>query len=93
VMYGGRSQIGTFDAGNWMAQQEREVGGHLSPAAFAERAPGTVGGDTAREVLKDMGLPPLPYSMSNPTIRSMLLDASSRMTPEQVAEFLRRVHR
>ena len=77
--------------GNWMAMQEREVGVLLSPKAFAAKAPHSISPDVARQALHDMGLPPLPYSVQTPSMRSTLLDAAPKMTPEQVNEFLRRV--
>jgi hypothetical protein len=91
LLYGGQSKFGAFDMGNWMAMQEREVGVLLSPKAFAAKAPHSISPDVARQALHDMGLPPLPYSVQTPSMRSTLLDAAPKMTPEQVNEFLRRV--
>jgi hypothetical protein len=90
LIYGGRSQIGTFDMGNWMALQEREVGVLLSHSDFVAKAPYSIPVDTARQILKDMGLPDLPYSVVNPTARKMLIDEAPKMTPMQIHEFLQR---
>ncbi len=91
VQFGPRTSIGTFDVGNWMAAQEREVGVLMTATEFAERAPNAVSADVARRVLAEMGLPDLPSTVASPSARSMLLDAAPRMTPEQIAEFLRRI--
>jgi hypothetical protein len=91
LLFGSRSQIGTFDVGNWMALQEREVGVLLSPSNFAANAPYNIPADVARGILRDMGLPELPYSVANPSMRSTLIDAAPKMTPAQINEFLRRV--
>jgi hypothetical protein len=92
VMYGGRSQIGAFDVGSWIARQEREVGVLLKPSEFAEKAPKSIPVDSARQVLADMGFPPLPYAVQT-SRRGEYLEAVPRMTPDQVAEFLRRINR
>ena len=77
--------------GNWMAKQEREVGVLLRPDEFAIKAPYSVSPDKARQVLHDMGFPQLPYSIQNPSMRSTILDAAPKMTPEQIREFIQRV--
>ncbi|WP_269507033.1 hypothetical protein [Burkholderia sp. IMCC1007] len=93
VQFGPRSSIGTFDLGNWMAAQEREVGVLMSSKDFAARAPSFVPVDTARQVLGELGMPKLPYTVASPSARSMLLDAVPKMTPEQVAEFIQRINK
>lgn len=93
VQFGPRSSIGTFDMGNWMAVQEREVGVLMTSRDFAARAPSSVPVDTARQVLGEMGMPELPYTVASPSARSMLLDAAPKMTPEQVAEFIQRINK
>ena len=91
LQFGTKADVGTFDVGNWMAEQEREVGVLTTASDFAARAPNTVSVDAARQVLGDMGMPELPYSVASPSARSMLLDAAPKMTPEQIAEFLQRI--
>lgn len=93
VQFGPRSSIGTFDMGNWMAAQEREVGVLMTSRDFAARAPSSVPVDTARQVLGEMGMPEPPYTVASPSARSMLLDAAPKMTPEQVAEFIQRINK
>jgi hypothetical protein len=93
VQFGPRSSIGTFDVGNWMAAQEREVGVLMTSKDFAARAPSSVPVDTARQVLGEMGMPALPHTVASPSARSMLLDAAPKMTPEQVAEFIQRINK
>lgn len=93
VQFGPRSSIGTFDMGNWMAAQEREVGVLMTSRDFAARAPGSIPVDTARQVLGEMGMPALPHTVASPSARSMLLDSAPKMTPEQVAEFLQRINK
>ncbi|MGX9720034.1 hypothetical protein [Stenotrophomonas acidaminiphila] len=90
LMFGERSKIGTFDMGNWMAVQEREVGVLMSAHEFANRAPFSMHVDNARSLLMEMGMPQLPYSVPSPAARSILLDSAPKMTPEQVAEFIKR---
>ena len=91
LQFGTKADVGTFDVGNWMAEQEREVGVLTTASDFAARAPNSVSVDAARQVLGDMGMPELPYSVASPSARSMLLDAAPKMTPEQIAEFLQRI--
>lgn len=91
LQFGTKADVGTFDVGNWMAEQEREVGVLTTASDFAARAPNTVSVDAARQVLGDMGMPELSYSVPSPSARSMLLDAAPKMTPEQIAEFLQRI--
>ena len=93
VQFGPRSSIGTFDVGNWMAAQEREVGVLMTSRDFAARAPSSVTVDAARKVLGEMGMPALPHSIASPSARSILIDATPKMTPEQVAEFLQRINK
>jgi hypothetical protein len=85
--------VRTYDVGNWMAEQEREVGVLTTASDSATRAPHSVSVNTARQVLMDMGMPELPYSVASPSARSMLLDAAPKMTPEQIAEFLQRIRK
>ncbi|MDQ0045674.1 hypothetical protein [Variovorax boronicumulans] len=91
VQYGTRSQIGTFAEGSYAAVREREVGLPMTSLEFANRAPNTIPVDMARQALQDMGLPSLPHSVQTSTQRGQLLNDVPRMTPEQVADFLRRV--
>jgi hypothetical protein len=91
LQFGTKADVGTFDVGNWMAAQEREVGVLTTASDFSARAPNTVSVDAARKVFGDMGMPNLPYSVPSPSARSTLLDAAPKMTPEQVAEFLQRI--
>ena len=91
LQFGGKSKIGKFDAGNWMTLQERKVGVLMNAQEFSQKASFSVSADKARQVLADMGLPPLPNSVPTPSARSMLLDSAPKMTPEQVSEFLNRV--
>ena len=96
VHYGTRSEFGTFTDGNFPqagAVREREVGLPISPTEFAQRAPNTIPVDMARQALREMGLPSLPYSVRVPSQRAQLLNDVPRMTPEQVADFLHRVGR
>jgi nucleoid-associated protein YgaU len=92
LMFGQRSRIGTFGPGNWMAAQEREVGVLMNADEFANSAPFIIPADNARDLLRNMGMPALPYSVPSPSARSMLLDSAPRMTPEQIAEFIRRTN-
>lgn len=93
IQFGPRSSIGTFDVGNWMAAQEREVGVLMTSRDFAARAPSSVPVDTARQVLGEMGMPALPHTVASPSARSMLLDAAPKMMPDQVFEFLQLVNK
>jgi hypothetical protein len=89
LQFGGKSKIGTFGEGNWMAAQEREVGVQMTATEFAQAVPNTVTADVARQALIDMGFP-LPYSVAT-SDRLALLEAAPKMTPTQVAEFLKRI--
>ena len=93
IQFGPRSSIGTFDVGNWMAAQEREVEVLITSRDFAAQAPSPVPVDTARQVLGEMDMPALPHTVASPSARSMLLDAAPRMTPDQVFEFLQLINK
>jgi hypothetical protein len=93
LQFGTKADVGTFDVGNWMAEQEREVGVLTTASDFAARAPNSVPVDAARQVLGDMGMPDLPYSVASPNARRMLILDAPKMTPEQVTEFLQRINK
>ncbi len=90
LLFGSRSEIGTFGRGNWMAAQEREVGVLMNAERFSARAPYNISADRARGILAEMGMPALPRSVASPSVRSTLIDAAPKMTPAQIAEFMRR---
>lgn len=74
-----------------MAVQEREVVVLMNTQEFSQKAPFSISADKTRQVLADVGLPPLPQSVASPSARGVLLDSAPKMKSEQVAEFLRRV--
>lgn len=90
LLFGSRSEIGTFGRGNWMAAQEREVGVLMNAEQFSAKAPFSISADNARGILAEMGMPALPRSVASPSVRSTLIDAAPKMTPAQIAEFMRR---
>ncbi|MCW3838473.1 hypothetical protein ACFQ1E_20755 [Sphingomonas canadensis] len=92
LLFGSRSEIGTFGRGNWLAAQEREVGVLMNAEQFSAKAPFSFSADSAREILADMGMPALPRSVASPSVRSTLIDAAPKMTPAQIAEFMRRAN-
>lgn len=89
LQMGSRAELGTYSKGNWMATQEREVGMAINAHEFAGRASRTIPIDQARAALKKVGMPDLPHSINLRTERSDLIDLAPKMTPEQIAEFVR----
>ena len=62
----------------------------MNAVDYANRAPNSMPVDAARQILSDMGLPPFPHSLISRLERAHVLDSFPRMTPEQMAEFIRR---
>jgi hypothetical protein len=90
VQFGARADIGSLETGNLFASREGEVSIAMSPTEFAVRAPNTISVDTARAILEEMGMPPLPRAIFDTTDSTSYLQGAPRMTPEQVAEFIAR---
>ena len=90
VSYGPRADFGELVEGNTFRLQEREIGLPMNAVDYANRAPNSIPVEAARQILNDMGLPPLPYRLISRAERNEMLDSAPRMTPEQVAEFIRR---
>ena len=62
----------------------------MNATDYANRAANSIPAEAARQILNDMGFPPIPYRVTSRMDRAEILNSAPRMNPEQVAEFLRR---
>ena len=90
VSYGPRTDFGELVEGNIFRLQEREIGLPMNATDYANRAANSIPAEAARQILNDMGFPPIPYRVTSRMDRAEILNSAPRMNPEQVAEFLRR---
>lgn len=67
---------------------EREVQVNMQPSQFEAMAPNAIPVDTARQVLSDMGVAKLPPTITSSQQATQILEATSRLTPAQIQEFL-----
>ncbi|HEX8546706.1 MAG TPA: hypothetical protein VF691_07060, partial [Cytophagaceae bacterium] len=90
--FGGKGDFSNpaIDMGNVRRTLEREVQVGMPPLEFAEQAPYSISVERAREILKDMGIADLPQVIYSTEDGRQLLESSSRLTPEQIKEFIRR---
>ena len=92
VLTGGMRRFGAgdIDLGNVRASLEREVQVNMQPRQFEALAPNSIPVDTARQVLSDMGVAKLPPTITSSQQATQILEATSRLTPAQIQEFLTR---
>ncbi len=90
VLAGGMRKFaaGDIDLGNVRASLEREVQVNMQPSQFEAMAPNAIPVDTARQVLSDMGVAKLPPTITSSQQATQILEATSRLTPAQIQEFL-----
>jgi RHS repeat-associated protein len=89
VLLAPRSAVPTIP-GNVLAALEAEVGVALKPVEFAARAQ-SVNLAEARAVLQQLGVE-LPAQVGGKAVLDATLRSSGRLTPEQIAEFVRAVN-
>ena len=82
-----------IDLGNVRRSLEREVQVGLAPLDFLDKAPIKISVDKASQILREMGVADLPSSISDRAQATDLLENTSRLTPEQIAEFIDRARR
>ena len=82
---------GDIDLGNVRASLEREVQVNMQPSQFESAAPNSIPVDAARQALSDMGVAELPPTITSSQQATQILEATSRLAPAQIQEFLTRV--
>lgn len=53
--FGGKSNYGNFQSGNWHAVREREVGLNMKSPDFAQKSPYSITVEQSKKILDDMG--------------------------------------
>jgi len=92
LLFGERARFEQgIDLGNVRSVLEREVQVNMAPSEFAKQAPYQVSIDTARQALIDMKVVELPPVINTSHEATRILEATPRLTPEQIREFLGRV--
>jgi hypothetical protein len=84
---------GDIDLGNVRSSLEREVQVNQSPSQFQAQAPNAIPVDVARQALSDMGIVDLPPVITSTQQATQFLEATPRLTPAQIQEFLQRTAR
>jgi RHS repeat-associated protein len=77
----------TIGEGNVLANLEREVGVHIAPAEFAQRASTTISAEQAKAALGELGIS-VPAALRGPAAVDAALRATPKLSAEQVQRFL-----